>query len=427
MVWSKYNFLFETEKNGFFLYNSYTNNFMELSKENFEILKLCKEGNVDIIDEEIRKCLIDECILVECDDDIYNKIRLQRSLVRFNDSYLALTIAPTLACNFRCIYCYETGIENISSMSEEDIPKIVSFVKNYPLIKFLRVTWYGGEPLLRFPFIESLTSELKAIVPNYEASMITNGYLLDEEVASKLKSLCIKQLQVTIDGLRATHNARRPHVIYNDSFEKIISNLENLFSVYPEIKISLRVNVDKTNCDEYHDLYDFLVNKFKGYELRIHPGYVTDDYSVCKYSSCMQKDDKVTFLLKQHEKYNIPMGFYPRSEFGECGARHINSFVIGPSGELYKCWNDIGIKEKSVGNIENYSLSNSLMVKYLMEADPLSSNECKECFYFPICNGGCPYTRIYRSGDTKSVCQLMKEHLQEFLMEHYKIKNKFPK
>lgn len=67
------------------------------------------------------------------------------------------------------------------------------------------------------------------------------------------------------------------------------------------------------------------------------------------------------------------------------------------------------------------------MVKYLMEADPLSSNECKECFYFPICNGGCPYTRIYRSGDTKSVCQLMKEHLQEFLMEHYKIKNKFPK
>ncbi|EKC67841.1 hypothetical protein OBE_05248, partial [human gut metagenome] len=29
-----------------------------------------------------------------------------------------------------------------------------------------------------------------------------------------------------------------------------------------------------------------------------------------------------------------------------------NSFVIDPLGDLYKCWDEIGIKEKSSGNVK---------------------------------------------------------------------------
>ncbi len=128
----------------------------------------------------------------------------------------------------------------------------------------------------------------------------------------------------------------------------------------------------------------FLNEKFQGQKLHVHPGYVTDAFSVEKNQNCMSSCDKINFLLKLRED-NVPVQIYPRSEYGECTARHINSFVIGPKGELYKCWNDIGIAENTTGSIFDFSFEHATIVKYMLKADPLSPEECKECFLFPVC------------------------------------------
>ena len=34
------------------------------------------------------------------------------------------------------------------------------------------------------------------------------------------------------------------------------------------------------------------------------------------------------------------------------------------------------------------------LIRYFYGADPLYADDCKECFYLPICHGRCPHQRI---------------------------------
>lgn len=112
------------------------------------------------------------------------------------------------------------------------------------------------------------------------------------------------------------------------------------------------------------------------------------------------------------------MQMYPKTSFGECCARHISSFVIGPNGELYKCWNDIGIKDKEIGHLNSFSLFDKNCLTYMLDNDPLESEECEQCFFFPICHGGCPYNRIYKKESDSCTC--FKNNLKRMLLRRIK-------
>ena len=116
---------------------------------------------------------------------------------RLDTSYLTLTIAPTTACNFKCVYCYESGITPLSAKAQTNLLEdTISFVKLFKNTKYLRVTWYGGEPLLQFEYIEKMSHRLLEMFDNYNARMITNAYLLDKAKSQKLKELKISTIQV---------------------------------------------------------------------------------------------------------------------------------------------------------------------------------------------------------------------------------------
>ena len=89
----------------------------------------------------------------------------------------------------------------------------------------------------------------------------------------------------------------------------------------------------------------------------------------------------------------------------------IASFLIGPEGELYKCWNDIGKEEKVIGTVDSKKLKHtSLLLKYLLHSSSFNE-ECRECKVFPVCEGGCGYDR-YRNrfeGGRFSVCTHLKK------------------
>lgn len=55
----------------------------------------------------------------------------------------------------------------------------------------LEINWYGGEPLLALDMIEKLSERIGEITKDkkcdYKQTMITNGYLLNEEYAVRLK------------------------------------------------------------------------------------------------------------------------------------------------------------------------------------------------------------------------------------------------
>ena len=95
----------------------------------------------------------------------------------------------------------------------------------------------------------------------------------------------------------------------------------------------------------------------------------------------MQEQAQIVKDLLQ--KYGLDFSMvFPRSERYECAISNRNALVIGPEGELYKCWNDVGNKSKIIGNIDGKITNEALLPRYLVAADPFEDPKCKNVFCF---------------------------------------------
>lgn len=81
--------------------------------------------------------------------------------------------------------------------------------------------------------------------------------------------------------------------------------------------------------------------------------------------------------------------------------------MIGPDGALYKCWNDIGYSERSIGNLEKGIKLTNKFVEWL-SYDVVKDQECKDCSFFPVCYGGCA---AYKN----KICSSVKWNAEEML------------
>ena len=99
--------------------------------------------------------------------------------------------------------------------------------------------------------------------------------------------------------------------------------------------------------------------------------------------------------------------------------------MIGPDGEMYKCWDDVGLEEKVVGHIDRFNDWNmALIAEGMTGCSYLDDPECKECYYFPICNGGCHRIRQKNlHAEVKhSSCTYFKGNLENLLELYYEQK-----
>lgn len=430
MIWSRYTHQFR-KGDKYFLYNSLSNSFAELCEQTYHDIELGRQTKaMDFLDEETISQLLTMKVIVDNDDDEINKVRYANMLRRQDNRRLILTINPTLACNFNCPYCFETTHPNtyMSDKVEDDIIRYISSNKD---VKAIDVTWFGGEPLLAFDRIKSLTAKMKKLGLAYTARMITNGYLLTQDVINELPSLSISSLQITIDGMADLHNSRRCLKSGKPTFERIIKNIDALQAQLPQIGVSIRVNVDETNEDDFVKLYLYLSAKHYP-KAQLSLAFVKN-LSDCK--SCenlCDRERQARYIKYVQQKYGVGDAFtYPISDRYECAVRNRNAIVIGPEGEVYKCWNDVGDKKKVVGNIDGKITNETLLLRYLVGADPFEDYRCQECILLPVCGGGCPLSRIQNKFEGKdvNVCPLIKEHLDDFLLVHalHKQSTKEPK
>lgn len=422
MIWSKYNSLFQ-EGTHFFLYNSASNSFAELDEDTYySINNLTPGQKVDLPESSIIQQLIDIKAIVNDDRDTFLKLKYISSWKNFSNQQLMLTINPTLDCNFACPYCFENNHAHIY-MTDEVEKDLIAFIKDYKNINKINVAWFGGEPLLAFNRIVSLTDKILKLNLDYEAGIVTNGYLLTDNVIKKLDELRIKSIQITIDGLADVHDSRRCLKNGKPTFEKIINNIRRVRVLCPQIRLSVRINIDKTNEENLIQLYKFFsTEEFSG--VLLSPAFVDNinNSNKCVMNSAEQYD----YIMNLFQKYGLIFSnFYPTHRRG-CSVRNPNSIVIGPKGELYKCWNDVGNKDMIYGYLDGRITNESLLLKYLVASDPFDDKECKDCALLPICDGGCPYQRIKRDYEDKTieVCPLVKKNLKSFLYNHYKIKQK---
>lgn len=226
---SSYNFFYEKD-DGYLAYNSRSNALAVITKSDFEKYDDYVKFGKQIEDEELVKSLKEGFFLIDDNVDELKILRFEMYRDRMDENTLTLTIAPTSNCNFRCIYCYEKESIRNKSMTKETEDAIVNFIEQLKDdISSLSIAWYGGEPLMRFDIIERLSKKIIRLCKEndikYFSSIVTNGYLLNEEMAKKIKDCNISKIQITIDGPQEIHDKRRILANGDGTFEKILNNI----------------------------------------------------------------------------------------------------------------------------------------------------------------------------------------------------------
>lgn len=419
---SNYNFEFPYEDGGNevkrVLYNSRTNALALIHEEKYALFHDFKERGQPIPDEKLFEDLKHGGYILRDDIDELELIRLNLLQSQYSTSGLGLTIAPTSDCNFRCIYCYEKESLKPVVMSRDVQEKVVELVKaRAESVMRLSVTWYGGEPLLALDIIENLTNKFLEICEEhkirYDAGIVTNGYLLTTKAAERLKDLRITHIQITVDGAPEEHDKRRPLAGGQPTFHKIISNLRAAKEILP-CKVSIRINTDKDNADQVDEVLKILKENDLNDVAYPYLAMVENSNDCYAESSCFHPKEfsNIDFSYRTRNKESI-LNSYPHLVTNACGADAKNSLVINADGKLYKCWNDIGIERRSVGDLVNQEFNEgaNVFLKYLMY-DPTNDPECSKCKYLPICMGGCPHRRIFR---TDIRCNIMKYKLKDYM------------
>lgn len=432
---SKYNRILKVD-NKDIVFNSLSCALAEIDESFYTIIDNIRNINYDKLDDK-NKELVDNMLegnfIVHDDVDEYKNIKYRNLSAKFSNGVLSLTIAPTLDCNFACPYCYENAKKGFMDIETQNA--IVSMVKDsLDHIKVLDISWYGGEPLLAKDIIINMSNKMIKLSEEhnieYKASMITNGYLLNEKLIQELIKLKVYNYQITIDGPPEIHNERRrARGEKIDTFNKILHNVKLLNKM--KANPSIRVNVDNSNVKYINDLLDILEeNNLK--DLNVNFGHVRMDSKVCEsIIGCMQNEEFAKFDFKynkilEERGFNSKTGlYYPKLKSNYCCADSTSSYVIDPDGYMYKCWNEVGEPKYSIGNVrDTKNISDKMYnnnVNYILWS-PFEIEKCKECFLLPICMGGCPYNGLKHNGEPE--CEKWKYIIDDILVNMYNKYNK---
>ena len=431
---SKFNEYFLAPDGTKLAFNSYSCGLAIVDDSYERLLDLVKKNvSQNEIPDELRECYEAACegmFIVPDDKNEILDLLTKRNVQKYSLDSLGLTIAPTLACNFKCLYCYETSKPGV--MGSELTEKIVDFVKaQSDHLKNLSISWYGGEPLLAKKIVYSLSEQFLNICSEkgiqYNAFMISNGSLLDDDTISKLIEYKVTGIQITVDGPPAVHNSRRVSKNGRGTFDLIIDNVNKLIDS-GKIDVVLRINVDKSNDADVRELISILAERLHSKLVKITFGQVTAYTETCRSieNKCYDNGEFAVRLLHYYSVLQ-EYGFdecnkfpYPEAKVNYCCAELANSFVIDPEGYAYKCWNEVGNVKHSVGNIDNGTLD---IAGYKngqwLNRNPLLNGKCAKCSLVPICMGGCPYNDI--SLQKGNVCDLIKYNIREIMLKYYEM------
>lgn len=429
---SKYVLFFRSDKHGNLLYNARSNSFAEIGEDLFNALQKAQgecEMITDLFSEEELSILRRLRVFVDEgeDDEFVNIQKLQHYMSSFNQSQLSLTIAPTMDCNFRCTYCYEENKPKVY-MTEKTEDAIVEFVKAHRLTKTVFLSWYGGEPLLNFKGMNRLMFKLKSVDDKeiIHHSLITNGYLLDESKYGFFEEYPVKDVQFTLDGTREVHNCLRLYHKPNiGTYDTILRNIESFAYAFPNVQVNLRIHVSPETMNEYekvcHEISGIIS---RCPNINPYPGFITDYEQNCVL---LNKQEVSDFYYNMYKKGIITTRFFPRLQQGGCCATALNAYVIDAEGDLYKCWVDVGKKDRAVGTVHGMkTINESLLADYLVGSSMYDDPECQECSLLPVCDGGCTYRRMRRDKENvvTDLCTPLKNNMERNLETHYELKMK---
>lgn len=327
--------------------------------------------------------------------------------------YFAFQWHITDYCDQRCKHCYifsERNCEELLSMSLDNMKKVIANIEDM-CVRLRRIPYFyitGGDPILH----SKIWDLLKIIrSKGYKFTLMGNPFHLNDEVCKRLKDYGCEKYQMSIDGMRETHDYFRKQGSFDCTIEKISCIRD------AGLKCAIMSTVSGINIKEIPDVVDLVVeNKvdifaFGRYcptsaekNIGIEPLEYRDflDSLWQKYEKYKAEGVSTYFNLKDHlwTLYLYEKGLFKISETARkdmiydgchCGICHM---TILPNGDVYACRRF----ESKVGNALKESLMEIFMEKEEMYRDYDKFEKCYDCELRGFCRG-CPAVAFGTTGN----------------------------
>lgn len=306
-------------------------------------------------------------------------------------------------CDQRCKHCYifsEDNTKPLITMPYKDIEHIfnncIRMCKKVNRTPYFTIT--GGDPILHPDFWKILKLFKDKSV---RFGILGNPFHLNNEICKKLHDYGCEFYQLSIDGLKDTHDYFRKEGSFDITLDKIAC-LKNA-----NIHANIMTTVSKTNIDEIPEIIDKIVEyeadlfSFARYcptslekSVQMSPEEYHDLLDACWKRFEKYKESNTHFNLKDHlwtlflyEKgmFKIPSDLEDDVIYDgcNCGNSHI---TILPTGEVYACRR----MESKVGNAlfeELYDIFFSEKMDKYRQYEKFE--KCSKCELLRFCRG-CP-------------------------------------
>lgn len=341
------------------------------------------------------KALVTNHYLVPEDYDEHQQVDNLRSILRKLEesqrrrSIRKYTILPTTACNARCYYCFEQGFQ-VATMTEHRAEDVVKFISSHSdKDEIIRITWFGGEPTVAADRIDQISTGLRENNVRFYSDMTSNGYLFNEQMALKAKSLWnLTYIQICFDGLEAKHNDVKNYSNAKDNpFERTLRNIGLLLD--QGIRVGMRMNFDLSNYQDFEGLINEAIRRYgKNPALSIYAFPVIGEHKNREGRVTHGSNDWFISTIPKLNSISRESGTYherhilPHLEYHCCDAENKRAITIIPDGSLVRCCQCID-KDQIVGTIWDGIHEDSEVYKsWNQYAD---YPKCKDCAYYPYC------------------------------------------
>lgn len=155
----------------------------------------------------------------------------------------------TRTCNLRCVHCYSDSMA-MKYPGELDWDQMQEVVKDLAAYQIPSLLLSGGEPLIhpRFFDLVDLATE-----QGLKLTISTNGTLITEEKAARLKAANVAYVGISLDGIGETHDHFRGKV---GAFDGAVRGFRNCHEVGQ--KTGLRLTLTRHNVDNIERILDFI-------------------------------------------------------------------------------------------------------------------------------------------------------------------------
>lgn len=293
----------------------------------------------------------------------------------------------THKCNLRCSHCYvENGESGSGELTTQEVATLA-----HDLVKanVMKITFTGGEPLMRNDTL-SLISHASGL--GLSTYLITNGTLVDEDVAEQLALNGIGRVYVSLDGASQEAN----DVIRGEgSFRLTVEGILLLSKL--GISTSVNVTAMRTNLADIPSLIDQACKW--GVDIRVNRFVPVGRGSANSRELSLswgERSDLVSFLRIRREelKGRTRVGFREWCDAGRL------TCAIGPTGDVKPCV--FYPKLPRAPNIRRRKLENIWsrwrLLRRLRDIRSLRGS-CVSCEAKLLCWGGCPAEAYARHGD----------------------------